>query len=399
MLRQLYTPEQLAKVVRRRDVWRWKLWESNFESEDKLHEISMAISEDSFSIAELQTRIANGYLICEPSRVADCLALRLVDHYLRRIYKVQQSDRSRIVRQLKVVLEDSSDLELRKLDIRSFYESIDLNALAAKIRGDMILGYKGIRILESLSTQAAKAGCQGLPRGIGVSATLAELVGRTIDRHIRNLEGVYYAARYVDDIIIIAERRKGHTIDASLANLWSQEGLEVNSDKEVTQSFDSAPCFSYLGYEFSVGLPTGGRGPRQVVVRLAPAKMQKQKTKICRAFWQFTRDKSFPSLVARLRYLSMTQLIARSENGRLCAGNAYNYREISDASSFDALDALVRRITEGKSRLGALVEPLLSQERIRQLQRISFRCGFDQNLHVQYTRLRAQRLKRVFRSV
>jgi len=386
MLRQLYTPEQLAKVVRRRDVWRWRLWESNSENGDKLHEIANVISEDSFSLSELQTRIANGYVICEPSRAADCLGLRLVDHYLRRIYKVQQSDRSRIVRQLKVVLEDSSDLELRKLDIRSFYESIDFNAITEKIRSDMILGYKGIKILESLATQAEKAGCQGLPRGIGVSATLAELVGRTIDRHIRNMEGVYYAARYVDD-------------DASLADLWSQEGLELNPAKEVTQSLNSSPCFSYLGYEFSVGQPPGGRRPRQVVVRVAPAKLRKQKTKICRAFWQFTRDKSFPSLVARLRYLSMTQLIAHSPNGRLCAGNAYNYGEISDASSFDPLDALVRQITEGKSRVGTSVGQLLSRDQIQQLRRISFRYGFEHNLQVQFTRICAQRLKRVFRSV
>jgi len=399
MLRQLYTAKQLAKVVRRQDVWRWNLWEANSNRENRLRDLSDVISADSFTISELRRRIANGYAIYEPSRAEDCLSLRLVDHYLRRIYNVQQSDRSRIVRQLKVILEDSSDLELRKLDIRLFYKSIDFDALIAKIRGDMILGYKGIRIIESLAKQAREAGCNGLPRGIGVCPTLAEIVGRTIDRQIRNMDGVYYAARYVDDMIIISERRQGEAIDAALEEFWPQMGLEANRDKGVTQSFNSLPCFSYLGYEFSVGVATEKHKRREVSVRIAPSKMQKQKTKICKAFWQYAKEGSFRTLVGRLRYLSCVQPIASSANGRLCAGNAYNYREITDPSSFDALDALVRRITAGKGRLGMTVASLLSQEQIQQLRRISFRIGFERNLQVQFTRSRAQQLKRVFRSV
>jgi len=399
MLRQLYTAKQLAKVVRRQDVWRWNLWEANSNRENKLRDLSDVISADSFTISELRTRIAKGYVIYEPSRAEDCLSLRLVDHYLRLIYKVQQSDRSRIVRQLKVILEDSSDLELRKLDIRSFYESISFDVLIARIRGDMILGYKGIRILESLAEQAREAGCDGLPRGIGVSATLAEIVGRDIDRHIRNMHGVYYAARYVDDIIIIAERRQGAAIDASLEEFWPKVALETNQDKGVTQSFNSSPCFCYLGYEFSVGVATEKRKRREVSIRIAPSKIQKQKTKICKAFWQYSKDRSFSTLVGRLRYLSCVQPIASSANGRLCAGNAYNYREITSPSSFDALDALVRQITAGKGRLGMSVASLLSQKQIQQLRRISFRIGFERNLHVQFTRSRAQQLKRVFRNV
>ena len=164
MLKHLYTRDQLAKVVRRADVWRWDLWRSDLEQDVRLHEVSAAISEESYAIDALRTRILDGCVVCEPSRAEDSLSLRLVDHYLRRIYKVRQSDRSRIVRQLKVVLEDSSDLEIRKLDVRSFYESISLAALIQKIREDMILGYKGIRILESLANAAGEAGCTGLPR-------------------------------------------------------------------------------------------------------------------------------------------------------------------------------------------------------------------------------------------
>ena len=399
MLKQLYTPEQIAKVIRRRDVWRWDLWEKESEREECIYEFSNEISGDSFAVSELRTCLINGHAVHEPSRAEDFLAIRLVDHYLRRIYKVRQSDRSRIIRQLKVVLEDSGDLELRKLDIRSFYESIDFDGLIDKIRADMILGYKGIRILESLSTRAKKVGAEGLPRGIGVSATLAELVGREIDRHISNTEGVYYAARYVDDIIIIADRRRGDRVEESLRALWTHMGLEANQDKGVTKSLDCMPRFCYLGYEFAVGKARKHDKPREVAVRIAPAKIRKQKTKICKAFWQFTQDGSFSTLLARLRYLSGNLLIASSENGTLYAGNSFNYREISDASSLDTLDGLLRQIISGKGRLGRSVAHHLSPVEVQLLKRISFRRAFEERLRFQFTRCRSQRLKRVFRNV
>ncbi len=207
MLRQLYGPKQLSQVIRPRDVKRWNLWEHDGERDDKLCELVDRMRDASYEISPLKVREIGGNSVCEPSCPEDYVALRVVDHYLRRIYKVRQSDRSRIVRELKVILEDSSDLELHKLDIRSFYESIKCDELIEQIRTDMILGFRGIRVLETLFERARDAGIVGLPRGIGVCATLAELFGRRIDRYVSNMEGVYYAARYVDDIIIVAERR------------------------------------------------------------------------------------------------------------------------------------------------------------------------------------------------
>ena len=397
MLRQLYGPKQLSNAIRPRDVKRWNLWESNRDRGEQLCELAARIADASFGISPLKIREVRGNAVCEPSCPEDFVALRVVDHYLRRIYKVRQSDRSRIVRELKVILEDSSDLELRKLDIRAFYESISCDELINQIRSDMILGYKGIRMLETLVERAQEAGVVGLPRGIGVCATLAELVGRRIDRYVSNIEGVYYAARYVDDIILVTERRRHAVVETSLRDLWTRLHLDVNPDKAVSVELDAAPRFCYLGYEFTIGSRPNPGAPRAITVRIAPSKLRKQKTRICRAFHRFTRDKSFGLLLARLRYLSGSQLISRTENGLLFSGNVYNYREITEPDCLDALDALVRNIAAGRRRLGRIVAPQLSSDQVKRLESISFRHAYERNLKVRFTRSRAMRIKQVFR--
>lgn len=259
----------------------------------------------------------------------------------------------------------------------------------------MILGFKGIRILESLSARSELCGVPGLPRGICVSATLSEKAGRAIDHHARNMDGVYFSARYVDDIITLSEAGKSTVVSDQLESHLSSLGFSVNHDKAVTVSLQAEPVFSYLGYEFEVR--NRSRGRRDVRVRISPSKLVKQKTRICRAFVQYSRDGSFESLMARLRYLAGNQQISKTDNGLLMSGNAYNYREVTDPSCLDTLDSLVRSLCIGRGRLGRLVAPKLSRTQVAALRRVSFRNAFEQRLQVRFTRSRATRMKEALR--
>lgn len=398
MLKQLFNSTQIAKVIRKSDVWYWDLWRCKSDKEDSLRELSHHISSDEYEVTTFRTHTRLGKTVYELSQIEDFLAVRLTDHYLRRIYKVKQSNRSRIIQQLKVILEDCGDLELRKLDITSFYESIDFGDLIEKIRNDMILGYKGLRILDSLHACSKDEGLSGLPRGIGVSATLSELYARKIDRNICRMDGVYFSARYVDDVIIISESGKSQSIDQSLKKLWQDLNLTINS-KSLTRKLNSKPTFCYLGYEFILGEPHNRGTQRQVTIRIAQKKIKRQKTKISKAFLQYVKDKSFSMLIARLRYLTSNILISNSENGTLYAGNSFNYGEITNTSSLDVLDGFLRNIIHGRGRLGKLVAPHLSQSQIQSLKRISFKYAFVMKLRIKFTRSRSQSLKKVFRNV
>ena len=44
----------------------------------------------------------------------------------------------------------------------------------------------------------------GLPRGLNISATLAELYMKDFDHNIVTTDGVFYYSRFVDDIIIFS---------------------------------------------------------------------------------------------------------------------------------------------------------------------------------------------------
>ena len=92
-----------------------------------------------------------------------------------------------------------------RTDIKEFYESIQHEPLLQRIHKDNLLTPFSRNILSGvLKSYKVKSGSnKGIPRGIGISAYLAELYMRDIDNDIQDLRGVTYYARYVDDIIII----------------------------------------------------------------------------------------------------------------------------------------------------------------------------------------------------
>lgn len=48
----------------------------------------------------------------------------------------------------------------------------------------------------------------GLPRGLSISSVMSELYMKYFDLRIRRLEGVYYYARFVDDIVVFVVMRR-----------------------------------------------------------------------------------------------------------------------------------------------------------------------------------------------
>ena len=80
-----------------------------------------------------------------------------------------------------------------------------------RLKEDMYLCNKGIKILESLADKMGSLPPQhsadGLPRGIDISATLSELFMADLDSEIKKIDGIFFYARYVDDIIVIYNAR------------------------------------------------------------------------------------------------------------------------------------------------------------------------------------------------
>src|SRR5690606_33805227 len=119
-------------------------------------------------------------------------------------YGVKQADRDLIVPQLRSILDNKFPKIILKTDIKSFYETIDRGLLLKKLNENSVLSLTTrkviARLLESYEEESGAA--LGVPRGVGVSAYLAELYMQDFDSAIKSLPNLIYYARYVDDIVI-----------------------------------------------------------------------------------------------------------------------------------------------------------------------------------------------------
>ncbi|MDR2651642.1 MAG: RNA-directed DNA polymerase [Prevotellaceae bacterium] len=136
------------------------------------------------------------------------LILRKLNDNIKRIYKDEQANRKIIISQIKVLLDETCPYWVIKTDIKSFYESIDRERLLKKFQDDSMLSYYSMFLLHKLFVNTVVDTTTGVLRGMNISATLSEIYLRKFDKWIRNCSGVYYYARFVDDIVIFINNEK-----------------------------------------------------------------------------------------------------------------------------------------------------------------------------------------------
>ena len=237
----------------------------------------------------------------------------------------------------------------------------------------------------------------GLPRGIDISATLSELFMADLDSEIKKIDGIFFYARYVDDIIVIYNANK-KSIENECNTIISSHGLAINCNKKKVICFDEhygiKHDFDFLGYNFKI---TSRRKEKQVEVNVAKSKINKQKIRIAHAFVAYSKDRDLPLLKRRLRFLSGVVHLQSDNRGVLSAGNAFNYSELTNEASLKELDKYVYRILRGKrTRVGLLLESTIPENTIRELLNISFRVGYRDRLAMNYSRLQAKKIKKAW---
>lgn len=186
-----------------------------------------------------------------------------------------------------------------------------------------------------------KHNVDGLPRGLSISPTLAELFLERFDAKIALHPDVLYRARYVDDIVIFTTSIKNDKVKSDIDTLLNKMGLSLNDDKAKSYSGSTeGAAFDYLGYSFRV-TPIK-KGPNQVVVTISNAKLNKIKTRVVKSFSDYKKHNNISLLKRRLEYLSMLKTVKKGKNGHLLAGIAYNYRFVTD--EFECLKPIDRFI-------------------------------------------------------
>ncbi len=213
-------------------------------------------------------------------------AMKQIQNNMSRLFGIKQANRFEIVSQVKVLLSDGFPKYVLRTDIDDFYESIPHERLLEKINGNNLLTHFSRKIIWQVLTgyKTLSGRGMGIPRGVGISAYLAELYMRDIDRLIMALKGLIYYARYVDDMIIIFtplvdEKQRDYKKEISEI-VEGKFNLKLNEKK--TFDFDlrnSSNQFEleYLGYKIFFG-------DGKLKTRLTQKKVEKYKGRIDASF-------------------------------------------------------------------------------------------------------------------
>ncbi|MCB6543455.1 hypothetical protein SDC9_70731 [bioreactor metagenome] len=144
-------------------------------------------------------------------------------------------------------------LYLHRLDIKSYYDNINIEKLCSILTGSNIPPAILALIRGAITTQSVQSGhhksdlhniipTNGVPQGLPISNMLAEIYLRNIDTELK--AKFEYYDRYVDDIVILSKTKDN--IDKYCEAVFSDIDLELNTEK--TKYFCQDSPVQFLGY-------------------------------------------------------------------------------------------------------------------------------------------------------
>ncbi|SFC28792.1 hypothetical protein SAMN04487891_108133 [Flagellimonas taeanensis] len=173
MLSHSFSAKDLLKLITYDDYQRYEgIGEKKAKTFELMTEISRLINAEGYKISTVKETSINDNKVFTVSKIEDDFALRRINDSIKRYYKVKQADRNLIINQIIALLQEAIPMSIIKLDLKSFYESIDRYWILDKIKDDTLLSGGSIKILEDFFELDAFSGFPGLPRGIGISANL-----------------------------------------------------------------------------------------------------------------------------------------------------------------------------------------------------------------------------------
>lgn len=225
MFEQIITERDVRQLIHKHELVTEKINRDIDDYEQVIKKIYDNISTPNFQINIYKTQLYD-----KPLYVADNIEskiiMRYIDKLIKRVYKVKQANRDRIIKQLISILYSTNEFYIIKLDISSFYESINSNRIIKHLKDDGIISYQNISYIENI----IKNTCQnGLPRGVAFSSSLSEIYLRKFDNFLKQHLKISYFARYVDDIIIISSE---NIIGEIKSYLKRNLNLEINGIKK-----------------------------------------------------------------------------------------------------------------------------------------------------------------------
>lgn len=382
----------LARELVRRD---FKSDPRLIDDDYRLTKVTAALEQASVGFTGFS--LLNGYLRGKPTyqieHLEHALVLRKFSRNIKKITKVQQSDRNTIIKSLKQLLSEGHHFRIYKLDLKNFYESIDRSGIEAQLRRDGGLAPPTLHVFQFIHTVLTAKGIAGLPRGLSVSAVLSEYAMRSFDQVVKSLDNVYYFARYVDDIVVITTGEENKKSFLKRIRKSLPLGVALNHNKTRILDFNQLAVnkttqqviegeLDFLGYRFMIHkiLKDNRARSRKVYADISLNKIKRFKSRIILSALQFIKDRNYRDFRDRLRVLSGNYNVYDFDKKiRRNVGVFFNYRFLDLDSSFALieLDDFIKKLVLGRvGKISLALNGLLSPNQRRDLLKLSFKQSF-----------------------
>lgn len=386
-----------------------------------LEGITEEIHRDEFTFDRMHTAPIKGNVVLTTRYLEEVLVLRKINDNIRRAYGVRQPNRQRLVKTAIQALNENVPKTVVRVDLRKCFESINRTEVLKTIVSDGNVTFQTVALLNSLfefsSQLSPKLNTKGLPRGVIISSTLAEIKLLDLDRRIRRIPGVYLLLRYVDDLLVFSTSSELKAL-TDVTSAIESAGLRPNPIKtkpvriacgceESCTHGQACPCkkackcaeqnpelehVEYLGYKLFF-LPHNGKQANQIYCALSDRKVAKIKSRIHLAISSYTNSGDHKLLELRMKYLTANQAVHQSLNRRaMFSGLAYTHALYDPPPNGAAKGNLIADLDQfyraGLRRLAKTRKPPNEDH----LLKLSFQSGFD---HKRRTKFSAAEMNRI----
>lgn len=353
-----------------------------------------------------------GRCVYTASCLKEKIILRHCNANLKCLESLLPKQRNTIINELKIYLKEGTPFKIYRLDIKSFFESINLPQLFQYLHNEQRLSRHTKNLLEWYLKACERIhSSKGLPRGLEISPMLSELYLAEFDNIIHSHPEVFYYSRFVDDMVIISNGYECETSFMRLIQGSLPKGLFLNKNK-----LKVSPCipkrskgdkgqdkllhkFDFLGYSFSIiDTPLSKNGEvnshyRKIIVDLSNSRLKKIKTRLAKSFYSYHANGNFKLLLDRVCFLTSNRDLNRKikslsslEKSKVSTGIYYSNAKLDvDSISLKQLDDfLVYCVHSNTGRLHSLVKKSFNSKQKNELLRNSFRKGFLNRVYRKY---------------
>lgn len=352
------------------------------------------------------------YLI---GNLSEKLVLRKCALNLRQGSNTILRHRNIIIEEIVPHLRDGTDYKVYRLDIKSFFESINTSDLIIKLEKIPNITRHTKNIVKYFLKTINCSCPQGLPRGIEISPILSEIYLNEFDLAIISDHEVFYYSRFVDDIIIVTSTKYEESLFIRKIQTNLPTGLKLNKEKQKIihlgkkegQEKIYKDSFEFLGYKFNINKVEEARKEktvfRTVSIDFSKKRLSKLKTRISRAYYAYFKYGNFNLLLDRITFLTTNRdqkSKSKSRDGqadtKICTGIYYsNCKVDSNSQDLLELDFFLKKITLSTP---IMKKPryTLSRDQKNKLLKRSFVRGFNEKIYRRFNYNRAEEILRVW---